>query len=149
MMAEAQQTEQQSRSQSSRSRQTRQQRWWRSDQVVAKLMLTNDQIEKLDAIADDYQERLSASRTEYAEAYKVFIEVLGDYEASEEAIAEQRQALEDLRGQQTGMSIDQLLDVRSVLSPEQFAELSEVAPWALRVGQVSTRGGSGSQRTWQ
>ena len=44
------------------------------------------------------------------------------------------------------MSVDLLLDFRSVLDAEQFNMLQEVAPSAMRLGQVSIRG-SGTAST--
>lgn len=118
----------------------RQQRWWQAEATAATLQLSSSQRERLDAVADRFEEQGKKLRSSYMQSYRLFMDTLANYDAGAETIAKQRAAFEAARSALIASSVDQLLETRSILTAEQWAKLPEAAPQALRLGQVSLRG---------
>jgi hypothetical protein len=140
LVATAQQAERTQRGRTMRQGLFRQQQWWKNESVAAELGLTEQQMRQLDEAGERYREQLRSLRPRYTQTYLAFVETLSDHDASEESISQGRAAMAEAWSELMGSSIDQLLEVRSILNAEQWTKLPEVAPRALRLGQTALRG---------
>lgn len=139
-LAHAQQTAKKPNLRAIQQRMGGQQRWWQDEAIATELALTADQIQRLDEMADRGKEQMGPIRQRYFQEYRAFMDTLSDYGSSQDAIQQQRAALEQARTESVTLTVDQILEMRSILTPEQWAELPKLAPRALRIGSVSYRG---------
>jgi Spy/CpxP family protein refolding chaperone len=139
-VAAAQQARSRQDVQSMRQRMVGQQRWWQNESRAAKVGLSDEQIQSLDEMADRGREQIRPVRQRYAQAYRALIDQLASDAADDEAIAQARTALIEAWSEMTSVGVDQLIEMRTILSEEQWEMLPQAAPRALRLGNMTLRG---------
>jgi len=138
--ATAQQTTKRQTVRSLQKRMLRQQAWWKNESTAAEIGLSEEQIQRLDEMADRGRQQVRAVRQRYFAAYRALIEALSSDAASNEIIGEKRGELIETWSALTALGVDQLIEMSEILTEEQWTKLPEVAPRALRLGNVSLRG---------
>jgi Spy/CpxP family protein refolding chaperone len=117
-----------------------QQRWWKNESRAAKIGLSEEQIQSLDEMADRGREQIRPVRQRYAQAYRSLIDRLASDAVDDEAIAAARTELIEAWSEMTSVGVDQLIEMRTILSEEQWEMLPQVAPRAIRLGNMTLRG---------
>jgi len=119
-------------------------RWWHKEDVAAKVGVSASQKVQLDAIADAAVNATREAARLYAQAYARLLSALSASETKPDAVAAARVELEKASSAVLGASVDRLLAMREVLSPEQWSTLREVQPAAFQIGQTRLRGSGSS-----
>jgi Spy/CpxP family protein refolding chaperone len=114
-------------------------RWWNKPQVAEPVGISGQQKARLEAAADQAQEERRAASLEFARCYAQLVNALSGPEIDQSVIGKNRQEIEAASASITAVSVDQLLAVRQILTPEQWTILREVYPAALTLGQTSLR----------
>jgi hypothetical protein len=117
-----------------------QQRWWHDESAAEQIGLSDEQIQRLDQMANNGREKIRPARQQYFRAYRSLIETLNVNAGSTEAIGAARAEFLAAWSEVTAVGADQLIEMRSILTDEQWSRLPEVAPRALRIGNVALRG---------
>jgi Spy/CpxP family protein refolding chaperone len=117
-----------------------QQRWWQDESKADQIGLSDEQIQQLDQMADRGRENIRPVRQQYFRAYRSLIETLNEDADNAEAIGAARAEFLAAWSDVTAVGADQLIEMRSILTHEQWSQLPEVAPRALRIGNVALRG---------
>lgn len=92
---------------------------------LQQLDLTPEQLRQIQAIYRRYQEQLSSSRRETLLARRTLGDLLIQ-NASSEDIRQQYQRFQDLERQVTDLRFEILLEVRSILTPDQRQRMAEL-----------------------
>jgi len=119
-------------------------RWWNKQDVAAKVGVTAGQKSQLDAIADAAVNTTKEAARSYAQAYARLMSALSASEPKPDAVAAARAELETASSAVLAASVDRLLAMHEVLSPEQWSTLREVQPAAFQIGQARLRGSGSS-----
>ena len=120
-------------------------KWWTSESVRVQLGLTDEQVERIGELQEEKNKQLSTIRAEVVRAMREVIGALDDPSTSEEILAEKRRDLEDAWALNLQVTIDHWIELRQVLSAEQWKELPNAAPRALRLGMLGLRARSTTQ----
>jgi len=115
-------------------------RWWQNPELAEQVGVTPEQVESLDAMAAEAQEKRRTAARAYASAYARLITTLSQPEAKTAAIAEQRDELLEAQTAMVGVSVERLLAMHEILTHEQWEKLRDIRPGALQIGQVKMRG---------
>ncbi|MCU0233391.1 MAG: hypothetical protein MUE90_05090 [Thermoanaerobaculales bacterium] len=119
-------------------------RWWNRDEVAAKVGVTAGQKSQLDEMADAAVNATKEAARRYAQAYARLMSALSESEPKPDALAAARLELEQANAAVLAASVDRLLAMRGVLSPQQWSTLREVQPAAFQIGQMRLRGSGSS-----
>lgn len=115
-------------------------KWWTNETVQQKLELSEEQIASIaelnEAVAADRSEATRSQR----KAYHRMITGLADENLSNTEFLRRREDLERIWLHRAQMTIDYWLQLRSLLSTDQWQQLPSVAPRALQFGDTFIRG---------
>jgi Spy/CpxP family protein refolding chaperone len=117
-----------------------QQMWWHDESAAAAIGLTNEQLERLDEMADRGRAAARPARQRYFQAYRALVEALSRDEVNEESVAKLRLEVTEAWSELISVGMDQLVEMRKILTEDQWAMLPQEAPRALRLGNVTLRG---------
>lgn len=140
LLAAAQQRQQQPRVKNVRQRMSGEQRWWKNQAKATELGLSEEQLQKLEEMADLGVENARSARQRYFRAYRGLLTALTEHQPDSPEVAEAKAEAVDAWSAMTSVGIDQMIEMRKILSDEQWQRLPEVVPRALRIGNVSFRG---------
>ena len=114
-------------------------RWWTSTTARQQLALTNDQVERIDALQQAYREQIASIRREEARSLREMVSALDDPNASSGLIEEKRKQLDKAGSIHLRATTDHWISLRQILTTEQWKELPNVAPGVFRMGMMSLR----------
>jgi len=140
LLSTAQQAPKRPNMRSIQQRMAAQQRWWLDESKAADIGLGDEQIERLEEMADRGREQILPARQRYFQSYRALVETLAGNAADNELIAGMRTEVVEAWSEMTSVGVDQLIEMRKILTADQWAKLPEVAPRALRLGNVTLRG---------
>lgn len=113
--------------------------WWERETAQTELGLSSNQVKSIDAIEERNRELTQQNRKAQQQAYRQMIRLLTAEAPSEAEIADSRQAIEEAWAKSTRLTVDYWIELRDVLSAEQWELLPQVAPRALQLGGLRTR----------
>jgi Spy/CpxP family protein refolding chaperone len=122
-------------------------RWWNKARIAEQVGISDQQKATLEAAADQAQERRRAASREFAGSYGNLVNALSAPQVDQSVIEKHRQEIAAASASITAVSVDQLLAVRQILTPEQWTTLRETHPAALTLGQSSLRRVGAGPRT--
>lgn len=100
--------------------------WWRSEDVRKKLELTNDQVEKIEKIFQEFKEQIYILRDELETKENELKKLLQSPEVSREQVLDLTNEVEQVKAKARMMKMDMLLDIREVLTSEQRSTLQRI-----------------------
>ena len=115
-------------------------RWWQNPELAEQVGVTPEQVESLDGMAAEAQEKRRTAARVYAAAYARLIAALSQPETKAAPVEERTSELEQAQSAMFSVSVERLLTMHEILTHEQWEKLREVRPGALQIGQVKIRG---------
>lgn len=121
----------------------------RAERWEQRLNLTPEQRQKINSIRSQNRDQMRSLMTELRQARQRFSQLLSS-NASDAEIRQQRQRVESLSQRLRDARFDSMLQVRSVLTPQQRQELAQMREqrrdrWGKRSGRGPGAGSSGPQ----
>lgn len=117
-------------------------RFWENDQAVEKLGLTDEQIQTLSALDDDFREEQIDLKADVQKAHLQLKQAFGNAGTSERDIRAIAQTVSDLQEKMFMTHIENRIKIRQVLTAEQKEKLDSVCP----MGGPGNRGQGGMGR---
>jgi Spy/CpxP family protein refolding chaperone len=97
--------------------------FWRNEQVVEKLALTPEQVEKLETTGADFQSQNRELSERWQESRQEMREAMGAEELSTEEVDRLGEVLAGLAAERSRVKTSQVLAIRQILTAEQWDEL--------------------------
>ncbi len=101
-------------------------RWWVHPRIQERLQLTPDQIDQLDAIHAQYAQKIIDLRAEVEKARLVLERAMTQTAWNESEILDAARRLMERRNQMELTTLQMVLEMRRVLTPEQWQKLIEL-----------------------
>jgi hypothetical protein len=139
-LSPAQQRGNRTRVRTVQQRMSGQQRWWTNEARAKELGLSDQQVADLEEMADLGLEEVQPARQRYFRAYRAFLTALTEYDPDSQEVTDAKAEVVDAWDEMTSVSVDQMIEMRRILSADQWQRLPEVVPRALRIGNLSLRG---------
>jgi len=114
--------------------------WWTNPKVQEQLALSNDQIGQISGIYEKTREARQKASVKQRQAYRELVVGLGNDGISDQEIGQRLEDVEEAMSESTRATVDLWVQLRGVLSAEQWRELPKASPRTLRLGGMLTRG---------
>ncbi len=114
--------------------------WWTSTEVQESLSLTPDQVQKIADLEAGKHEAMIAARQDLMKAYRRVVTALDGSAAPSAELADRQQTLEKAWVGYLQVDVNYWMELRGVLTQQQWQQLPNVAPRALRMGMLGVRG---------
>lgn len=95
-------------------------------QMFEKLGLTEEQKQALKAHKENHRDEMKALRGQIKEKRKAFHQALEDPEADDNAITAANNAIKALTNNLADHRLNSILEIRKILTPEQFQKFNEI-----------------------
>jgi len=115
--------------------------WWEREGVSEGLNLSAKQVSEIQVLESAKSELIKETRSTEFQTYRSLINAMEDGGTPAEELAQLRQTLEDAWLRHAQVTLDHLMELRKVLTAEQWHQLPEVAPASLRLGMLGVRRG--------
>lgn len=110
--------------------------WWELPKVQEALQLSPEQESRIVQLETEKQEKVKAARRAVAVAMRQMISALDSASVPAETVATRRAELEKAWQEHLDVTLDYWRSLRQQLTEEQWKELPNVAPAALRLGML-------------
>jgi len=101
-------------------------KWWKHPKIAKELGLTNDQVNRIEAIFSSYRPQMIELDSKLKEKEVELRNTRRNPNSTREEISRLSDEVEGIRGNMRKIRVDMLLQIRDVLTPEQRAKLEEI-----------------------
>ncbi len=114
--------------------------WWKNSSTIESMKLTPDQLEKIETIDLKYFEEIRRLRRNERIAVAKLLSALRENEPNKPHIEHSSARFIEIRTNRERVMIDRLIQLRKILTLEQWSQLKELAPVVLQIGSFRAIG---------
>jgi Spy/CpxP family protein refolding chaperone len=101
-------------------------KWWKHPKIAKELGLTNDQVNRIEAIFSSYRPQMIELDSKLKAKEEELKNTRRNPNSTREEISRLNDEVEDIRGNMRRVKVDMFLQIRDVLTPQQRAKLEEI-----------------------
>jgi Spy/CpxP family protein refolding chaperone len=101
-------------------------KWWKNQQIVNELGLSNDQVNQIEGIFSSYKGHIIDLDSKLRKKQKELRAKLKDPNSTRQEILSLTDDVEKLKGELRSIQLDMFLRIRDVLTPEQRIKIQEI-----------------------
>lgn len=101
-------------------------KWWKHPKIAKELGLTNDQVNRIEAIFSSYRPQMIELDSKLKAKEEELKNTRRNPNSTREEISRLNDEVEDIRGNMKRVKVDMFLQIRDVLTPQQRAKLEEI-----------------------
>jgi periplasmic protein CpxP/Spy len=101
-------------------------KWWKHPKIAKELELTNDQVNRIEAIFSSYRPQMIDLDSKLKEKEKELRDTRKNPNSTREEISKLSDEVEGVRENMRKVRVDMFLQIRDVLTPQQRAKLEEI-----------------------
>ena len=101
-------------------------KWWKHPQIAKELQLTNDQVNRIEAIFSSYRPQIIDLDSKLKEKEKELKDTRKNPNSTREQISNLSDEVGGIRENMRKVRVDMFLQIRDVLTPQQRAKLEEI-----------------------
>ncbi len=101
-------------------------KWWKHPKIAKELGLTNDQVNRIEAIFSSYRPQMIELDSKLKAKEEELKNTRRNPNSTREEISRLNDEVEEIRGNMRRVKVDMFLQIRDILTPQQRAKLEEI-----------------------